>query len=71
MTIIEGFRNRDGKLTRRAGIVIDFSDGNRWSSADYGDFRAGVDPALADFLQGKTHLDYDYAETEADIPPLK
>jgi hypothetical protein len=27
MTRIEGFRDRDGKLNRRAGIVVDFADG--------------------------------------------
>jgi hypothetical protein len=31
MTIIDGFRDRDSRLIRRAGIVIDFSDGQRWS----------------------------------------
>jgi hypothetical protein len=34
MTIIDGFRTTDGKFTRRAGSVIDFVDGRRWSSAD-------------------------------------
>jgi hypothetical protein len=70
MTTIEGFRDRDGKLTRRAGIVIDFSDGRRWSSADIGDFKDSVDPAVASFLQSKTHLQYEDAETQADIPQL-
>jgi hypothetical protein len=70
MTIVQGFRDRNGKLIRRAGIVIDFNDGRRWSSADDGNFRDSVDPALADFLQGKTKLRYDHAETEADIPRL-
>jgi hypothetical protein len=70
MTIIEGWRNRDGKLTRRAGIVIDFNDGRRWSSADIGDFLARPDPALVEFLKKKTGLPYEHAETEDDIPPL-
>lgn len=63
-------RDRDGKLTRRAGIVIDFSDGRRWSSADIGDFNERLDPALEQFLENRTHLLYNYAQTEADIPPL-
>jgi hypothetical protein len=70
MTIIDGFRTRDGKLTRRAGIVIDFADGGRWSSAEIGDFKARLDPALEEFLENKTKLPYDYTETEADIPPV-
>jgi hypothetical protein len=70
MTEIEGFRERSGKLDRRAGIVIDFSDGRRWSSGDEGDFHDNVDPAFAKFLETKTQLPLDHAPTEADIPPL-
>jgi len=70
MTIIDGFRTRDGELTRRAGIVIDFADGRRWSSADVGDFNKRVEPAFEELLENKTRLDYNYAQTEADIPPL-
>jgi hypothetical protein len=70
MTIIEGFRDRDGKLIERAGIVIDFVDGRRWSSADVGDFNRTVDPAFADLLIRKTKLPFSYAQTEADIPQL-
>ena len=51
MTMIEGFRTRDGKLTRRAGIVIDFSDGRRWSSAAIGDFNSTIDPGVPEFLK--------------------
>jgi len=71
MTIIDGFRTRDSKLTRRAGIVIDFNDGRRWSSADIGDFRAQLERSLEVFLESRTHLQYNYAQTEADIPPLQ
>lgn len=67
LTMIEGFRTRDGKLTRRAGLVVDFADGRRWSSADSGDFKNLVDPALLDFLQQKTRLPVQHTETEADI----
>lgn len=68
MTMIEGFRTRDGKLTRRAGIVIDFSDGRRWTSANIGDFSNTVDPAFANFLAKRTQLPLNHAQTEADIP---
>jgi hypothetical protein len=70
ITLVDGFRTRDGKLTRRAGIVIDFNDGERWSSADYGDFKPLVDSALAKFLGDKTRLLFNSFQTEADIPPL-
>ena len=67
MTAIEGSRNREGTLVRRAGIVINFNDGRRWSSADIGDFNENVDPELIEFLERKTHLPLNRAETEADI----
>jgi hypothetical protein len=70
MTTIGGFRDRDGKLIERAGIVIDFNDGRRWSSADVGDFSKTVDPGFADLLTRKTKLPLNHAETEADIPQL-
>lgn len=67
MTIIQGFRSRDGELTRRAGVVLDFADGRLWSSADLGDFKPTVDPALVTYLQARTGLDPQYAETEEDV----
>jgi len=70
MTMIEGFRTHDGKLTRRAGIVIDFSGGRDWSSADLGDFSPNVDPAITEFLKKKTRLPLNHAQAEADISPL-
>jgi|SRR5208337_1882775 len=71
ITQIEGFKTKDGKMTRRAGVVLDFKDGRRWSSADWGDFRDSIDPALAGFLRTKTGLPISFAETEDGIPPLQ
>ena len=68
MTIIRGFRDRNGKMTRRAGVVLDFSDGRRWSSADLGNFEPIVDPKLVSFLQTKVGLQLERADTESDIP---
>ena len=70
MTIINGYRARDGKLDPQAGIVIDFADGRRWSSAETGGFRKTVDPALQNFLAKKIQLPFQHAETAADIPPI-
>jgi len=71
MTEIEGCRDRDGKLHRRAGIVLDFVDGRRWSSAEIGEFRNSVDPKLSAFLRERTRLSLEHAEEEADIPKLE
>jgi len=67
LTVMQGFRNRDGSLVKRAGVVLDFSDGRRWSSADIGDFKPNVDPKLVSFLQAKTGLRPEYAVAESDI----
>jgi hypothetical protein len=67
MTIIEGFRQRDGTLVKRAGVVLDFSDGRRWSSAHIGDFKPGVDQEFVHFLEAKTGLVHEYADTESGI----
>jgi hypothetical protein len=69
MTTVDGFRARDGKLTRRAGIILDFADGRRWSSA-FGDFEPTVDPKLLDYLRKKTGLEPQHVEAESDIPSL-
>jgi hypothetical protein len=68
MTLIEGFPDRGGRLHRRAGIVLNFTDGRRWSSADIGDFSKSVDPALSGYLIERTGLPLKQAETEMDIP---
>jgi hypothetical protein len=70
MTLIAGFRGRDGKLTRRAAIVLDFRDGRRWSSA-LGDFSTSVDPVLLELVERKTGLPLNSAQTADDIPPLR
>jgi hypothetical protein len=67
MTEVEGFRDRNGNLTNRAGIVIDFSDGRRWSSAEWGNFGRSVDPGLVKFLKVKTGLQLEHAASESDI----
>ena len=70
MTMIQGIRDRDGKLLKDAGIVIDFYDGRRISSARNRDLEGSTLPAFAEFLQRKTRLPLNYAETEDDIPRL-
>ena len=67
MTQIDGFRNRDGTLAPRAGIVIDFKDGRRWSSAEWGDFSRSVDPALSELLKTRTGLNIGHAATVEEI----
>ncbi len=67
LAVIDGFRDRDGRLTKRAGCVLYFPEGRKWSSAKIGDFKLTVDSKLLDFLEAKTRLRPKYAETEAEI----
>jgi hypothetical protein len=67
LAVIGGFRDRDGRLTKRAGCVLYFADGHKWSSAEVGDFKPTVDSTLLSFLEAKTGLRPKYAETEAEI----
>lgn len=67
MAVIDGFRGRDGTLTQRAGVILSFTDGRKWSSAEWGDFKKTSDTRLVEFLQEKTGLVVEHAETEADL----
>jgi len=69
LAVIDGFRTRDGHLTRRAGCVLYFADGSKWSSAETGDFRKSVDPQLLLFLERKTGLRAIHAATEEELRP--
>src|SRR5579871_338724 len=53
MLQVDGFRDRNGKLVSRAGIVLVFANGDRWRSADWGEFVPYVDPDLVRFLELK------------------
>ena len=68
ITQIQGFRDKSGKLIDQAGLVLDFKDGRRWSSAAWGEWQDHVDPRLTDWLLKKTGLPLQYALTEVDIP---
>ncbi len=70
ITAIRGFRTKDGKLTDRAGLIVDFADGRRWSSADWGDFKKKADPEFAALLILETGLPIGDATTEEEIPPI-
>lgn len=67
LLLVDGFRDRSGNFSAGAGMIIDFDNGSRWSSSDIGDFKSKVDPGLDDFLQKKTGLPLEHAETEADL----
>jgi hypothetical protein len=67
-TFKDGAPGRDGVMTKRAEILVDFDDGFRWSSVSNRDFESSPDPRLVEFLQAKTGLPVLRAETEDDLP---
>jgi hypothetical protein len=67
LLLVDGSRDRNGKFTARAELLVDFRDGARWSSADNRDFMPQVDRGLTEFLQRKTGLPVEHRETEAGL----
>ena len=51
-----------GTLRNRPAIVLDFDDGDRWSSADNRDPQREIDLKILNFLQGKTKLPVRYLD---------
>lgn len=65
---VDGTRGRDGVMTKRGEVLVDFDDGFRWSSVSNRDFVPLPDPGLVEFLHEKTGLPVLHAETERDLP---
>jgi hypothetical protein len=51
ITVTQGLRTRNGGFVQRSAIVLDFANGDRWSSADNRPYEATLDKALLDFLK--------------------
>ncbi len=67
LIVVDGVRDRSGKFTKRADIIIDFADGFRWHSEANRDFEPAVDRNLLEFIREKTALPVESAQTEADL----
>jgi hypothetical protein len=70
LTVVHGFRDRDGKFTRRAEILIDFANGYRWHSEANRDFERSINPDMLKFLEQKTGLPAEEVETERDLAAI-
>lgn len=62
ITVTRGLRTRSGGFIQRSAIVLDFANGDRWSSADNRAYEAALDTALLDFLESKTGLQAEYID---------
>jgi hypothetical protein len=62
ITVTRGLRTRSGGFINRYAIVLDFANGDRWSSADNRAYENSLDLALLNFLQSKTGLQVKYID---------
>jgi hypothetical protein len=63
-------RRESSSNTTGASLVLDFKDGRRWSTGNWGDEIDDVDPSVVNFLRQKIALTLATANRIEDIPPL-
>ena len=71
LTIVDGYRLRDGSLHAAKDVLIDFSDGRRLQGNAVGDGGTSVPEDLLGLLIAKTGLTPEHALTRDDVPPLQ
>jgi len=62
-------RHKTSNTTTGASLVLDFKDGRRWSTGDWGDDADDVDPAVVSLLRKKMAFPLDTANRIEEIPP--
>jgi hypothetical protein len=67
LAVVEGYRSRDGEFGTKRHILMQLADGRSWSSDDGRDRPAPDDPQLLSFLQTKSGLEIQGAETDKDL----
>ena len=63
-------RRESSKNTTGASLVLDFKDGHRWSTGDWGDEIDDVDPSVVSFLRQKITIPLAHANRIEEIPSL-
>ena len=71
LTIVDGYRLRDGSFHPAKDVVIDFTDGRRLHGNQAGDGGTSIPGDIMQLLIEKTGLIPDHAETEEDIPVFR
>jgi hypothetical protein len=70
LTIIDGYRLRDGRVRPAKDVILDFADGRRLRANQIGDGGTDVRNDVMELLILKTDLAPEHALTEEDVPPL-
>ena len=71
MTMIDGYRLRDGSFNTSKDIVVDFANGRRLRGNAVGDGGTDVEDQIVRLFVIKTGLEPGFAQTVEDIPPLQ
>lgn len=70
LTVVDGYRLRDGSVHPAKDVIIDFADGRRLSANSAGDGGTSVREDVMRLLISRTGLTPEHAVTIDDIPPL-
>jgi hypothetical protein len=71
LTIVDGYRLKDGSFQAAKDVLIDFSDGRRLRGNAVGDGGTSVPENVLRLLIAKSGLVPGHAVTENDVPPLQ
>jgi hypothetical protein len=71
LTVVDGYRLRDGSIHPAKAIIIDFADGRRFRGDQDGDGGTNVRDGIMRLLIETTGLAPEHALTADEIPPLR
>jgi hypothetical protein len=70
LTVVDGYRLRDGSFRLARDVVIDFADGRRLRANSAGDGGTSVRDDVMNLLISRTGLNPEHAVTVDEIPPF-
>lgn len=71
LTIVDGYRLKDGSFHAAKDVLVDLADGRRFRGNAVGDGGTNVPEDVLQLLIAKTGLLPEHALTEDDVPPLR
>ncbi len=71
LTLVEGYKDRDGSFHPAKDLIIDFADGRRLSGNQVGDGGTDIRDDVMQLLIAKTGITPKLAETADEIPALR
>jgi hypothetical protein len=71
LTIVDGYRLKDGSFRPAKDVIIDFSDGRRLRGNQVGDGGTNIPNEVIQLLIAKTSLTAEHASTANDIPAFR